>query len=390
MKVLHTVEFYEPFQGGAQEVVRQLSERMVKAGHDVTVATTKLPERKHNVINGVKIREFTVSGNAVRGYEGDVDGYKKYLLGAKFDVVMNYAAQQWATDLCFEELDNLNSKKVFVPCGFSGLYEPAYKNYFDEMPSTLRKYDASVYLSSNYRDINFARKNKIKGIHIIPNGAAEDEFLSVAKNDIRQKLGIPSSSFLIVTVGTHTGVKGHAEAIEIFSKSKLKNATFVVIGNKLAEGCGKSCLMAGRRFNRNIANKIRNSRLIIKDLPRKQTVQLLQAADLFLFPSNIEASPIVLFEACASKTPFLATDVGNSKEIAEWTGGGEILPTDKDKQGYSHVDVAASVAVLRNLYDDELKRQKLARIGFATWRDKYSWEKITQQYIDLYQGLLNK
>ncbi len=45
MRILHTVEFYHPSIRGAQEVVRQFSERLVTLGHDVTVVTTKLPER---------------------------------------------------------------------------------------------------------------------------------------------------------------------------------------------------------------------------------------------------------------------------------------------------------------------------------------------------------
>ena len=55
MKILHTVEFYHPSIGGMQEVVKQLSERLVLLGHDVTVATTKMSERKESCINGVKI-----------------------------------------------------------------------------------------------------------------------------------------------------------------------------------------------------------------------------------------------------------------------------------------------------------------------------------------------
>jgi|GEM_PF-5705905 len=35
MKILHTVEFYEPSKGGAQEVVRQLSERRDPSLHAV-------------------------------------------------------------------------------------------------------------------------------------------------------------------------------------------------------------------------------------------------------------------------------------------------------------------------------------------------------------------
>ena len=54
LKILHTVELYSPSVGGMQEVVKQISERLVKKGHDVTVATTKLSNRKSKIINGVK------------------------------------------------------------------------------------------------------------------------------------------------------------------------------------------------------------------------------------------------------------------------------------------------------------------------------------------------
>lgn len=36
MKILHTVEFYEPSVGGAQEVIKQISLQLVKRGHEVT------------------------------------------------------------------------------------------------------------------------------------------------------------------------------------------------------------------------------------------------------------------------------------------------------------------------------------------------------------------
>lgn len=82
MNILHTVELYDPSKGGSQEVVKQLSEHMVKAGHKVTVVTTKLPERKGKVINGVKIVEFDVRGNILTGYNGETEEYKNFLTAA--------------------------------------------------------------------------------------------------------------------------------------------------------------------------------------------------------------------------------------------------------------------------------------------------------------------
>jgi len=164
MKVLHTVELYYPSAGGMQEVVKQISERLVKLGHEVTVATTKLSERKNKIINGVKIEEFNIEGNLVRGLKGDTEKYKKFLIDSDFDIITNFAAQQWASDLAFDILDKIKAKKVFVPTGFSGLYLPEYKDYFEKMKDWMKKYDMNIFLSNDYRDINFARKNKINTI----------------------------------------------------------------------------------------------------------------------------------------------------------------------------------------------------------------------------------
>ena len=98
MKILHTVELYPPSAGGIQEAARQISERLVKAGHEVTVATSKLPERKSDVINGVNIEEFEISGNSVRGITGEIKKYQNYLLDSDFDIIANFAAQQWTVD----------------------------------------------------------------------------------------------------------------------------------------------------------------------------------------------------------------------------------------------------------------------------------------------------
>ena len=63
MRLLFCCELYHRSRGGIQEVMRQIAERMVIAGHDVTVATTDLPERDFDSFNGVRIRGFKVSGN---------------------------------------------------------------------------------------------------------------------------------------------------------------------------------------------------------------------------------------------------------------------------------------------------------------------------------------
>lgn len=390
MKILHTVELYYPSVGGSQEVVRQLSERLVRLGHDVTVATTGLPERNFKVYNGVKIEEFNIWGSEVTGFSGEVENYKQFLLGSNFDIIMNYGAQQWATDLMLPILGKIPAKKVIVPCGFSGLYLPKYSKYFEKMKFRLRQYDSCVYLSNDYRDINFARKyGSAENCIIIPNGAARDEFELYLNIDIRQKLNIPDDHFLIMHVGSHTGMKGHKEAIKIFKKAKIKHATFLIVANSFDGGCTRRCLLAEKSYKYSPFSKLSDKKIVTTFLSREETVAAYHETDLFFFPSNVECSPIVLFEAMASKTPFLATDVGNSKEIIEWTNGGELLPTLKRANGFVKADVKKSVETLENIYRDKDKRQFLSDNGYKSWKNSFTWELIAKRYEALYLKLIN-
>lgn len=387
MRILHTVAQYHPETGGMQEVVQQLSERLAASGHEVTVATFRVPGRGGSH-NGVQIEEFDVSGNEVNGYRGEVRRYRDFLLASSFDVVTNFAAQQWATDLALPLLDRIAGKKVFVPTGFSALHDRRYAAYFGRMPGYLKRYDMNVFLSDDYRDIRFAREHGVTKIMLIPNGAAEDEFLAPPALDIRERLGIPAGHRLILSVGSHTGLKGHAEAIEIFNRARLADTTFLMIGNSYWNGCGKLCALKSLVHNRRPAWKKSGKRLVVASLDREATVAAYHAADLFLFPSRIECSPIVLYECLASRTPFLTTDVGNAAEIIRWSEGGILLPTDVSSGGFSRARVTESVRLLEGVALDQSRLQTMADSGFSAWRDRFTWEKIASRYEKLYTELV--
>lgn len=366
--------------------MRQLSERMVEMGHSVTVVTTKLPERTSLVHNGVSIVEFEIEGNDVRGYKGDIEAYRKFIREGNFDVVMNYAAQQWASDLVFDLLPKLKARKVFVPCGFSGLHDSLYKDYFKKMPAVLKSYDATIYLSGEYRDAAFAKKHGVKNMVIIPNGADEREFLAPAANLIKGKLEIGHTSRLIFHLGSFTGQKGQPEAMSIFRSAKVNNATLLLVGNIFNVPLYRKSKILAILFNANPRNILRKRRMHVCMLDREDTLDALKTADVFLFPSNIEASPLVLFEACAAKLPFLTSDVGNAKEIIEWTGGGILLKGSKDPIGQMHVDVPAAAKVLEKTMNDDALRARLADSGFSAWKKSFTWQKITAKYAKIYKG----
>lgn len=389
MKILHTVEGYPPSVGGMQEAVRQVSEHLVRRGHEVTVATSKMVQRTEKTINGVQVAEFAVDGNMVRGYTGEVERYERFLLDSDFDVIANFAAQQWATDLMLPLLGRIKARKVFVPTGFSALRLPAYRDYFTAMKSWFHQYDLSIFLSEEHQDINFARACGVKNMAVIPNGAASDEFLSDSKIEIHRKLGIPREVFLILHVGSHTGIKGHAEAIDIFNLAKIERAVLLIVGNTTSVHCARDCRRKKLLFNCRPARRLRDGKkIMVVELPREETVAAFKAADLFLFPSRSECSPLVLFECMAAALPFLTTVVGNSEEIIKWSGGaGLLLPTVKDESGYSHAVPEPAAALLEELYRDDNRRKEMGAAGFEAWRERFTWEKIAGAYEEAYLKL---
>jgi len=416
MNILHTVESYLPARHGMSEVVRQISERLVQRGHQVTVATSNDQRRQNTQIEGVDVRSFDVHGKSATGIWGDTSGYQKYLLDSNPDIIVNFAAQQWATDLTFPLLSRLKARKVFVPTGFSALEDPRFRNYFSVMGEWMRSYDACVFLSDSYRDINFARFAGVKSIAIIPNGAAAEDFDRLSDPGLRESIGIPKDHHLILHVSGYSSLaKGQTEAVEIFSCSSIKKATLLLVCpdfgrtaisvfklNQILKALNsvspaKSLrgflvpiwLRLLRRLRRK-RNRSEERQIKYVSLSREDTISAFLEADLLLFPSWIECSPLVLFEAAASRTPFLVTPVGNAGEIIAWTGGGLLLPCQQSdhRDGSVRADVTAGIRRLELLVADLPARSQMADYAHRAWQAHFTWERIADQYERLYRCLL--
>ncbi|RJQ52955.1 MAG: glycosyltransferase family 1 protein [Actinobacteria bacterium] len=391
MKILHTVEFYDPSVGGAQEVVKQVSERLVGRGHEVTVATSSLEERQTNEIGGVRIEPFAVSGNEVRGLSGETGRYQRFLLDGNFDVMMNYAAQQWATDLVFPLLGRLSYPAVLATCGFSGLFDPAYRDYFGLMTKVLKRYDGLIFHSDVYRDRAFARKQGVEGT-LIPNGASEREFAAGEEtgdrgSTFRKRHGIPEDVPMLLTVGGHSGMKGHELVLRAFELASIGPTALVIIGNRMGwRGCYVDCHLKAPRI-RVLSLGRKQARLL--DPPRQDVVDAYHAADLFVFGSHIECSPLVLFESMASRTPFVTVAAGNAAEIVSWSGGGVVVPTEERSDGTVTAEPRELAREIERLIGNERERSRLAEAGYAAWKERFTWEKIATQYERLYESLVS-
>jgi glycosyltransferase involved in cell wall biosynthesis len=300
--------------------------------------------------------------------------------------MMNYAAQQWASDLVYPILSRIRCRKTLAPCGFSGLFDPAYRCYFQELPGILKKYDHLIFHSNSGRDVQFVRQHGIDNGSLITNGASLDEF-STARTGFREKYCIPADQPLLLTVGSHTGAKGHSVVMEAFRRARIGPATLIIIGNTLFRpGCLPRCKAQARLVNLATFGK---KRVLLLDPPRGEVIAAYQAADIFLFGSNIECSPIVLFEAAASGTPFISTACGNAAEIAEWTQSGVIVRTTEDGDGAVRAGASSIAEAAEDLLSDSERLEKLRRSGLQSWKRGFTWERIALEYERVYRMLLS-
>jgi glycosyltransferase involved in cell wall biosynthesis len=383
MKILHCVEFYSPSVGGAQEVVRRVSEALVRHGHDVTLATTRLRARTARTIAGVDIEEFDVSGNEVRGITGDADAYRRFVVDGDWDVVMTYAAQQWTTDALLPVVEDIPAATVLAPCGFSGLRDPSYAGYFDRLRTTLHRFDGLIFHSDTYQDVEFARAAGVERASLVPNAAEPSEYDAADGDAFRARHGIDRRTPLLLTVGSHTGIKGHSLVLDAFRRVGLERAALVLVGNTIhGGGCLWDCRRRGAAVR--LASRGRK-RAFLLDPPRDEVAAAYRAADLFVFGSQVECSPLVLFEAMAAGTPFVSVACGNAAEIAAWGDAGVITASERDADGRVIGDADAMARDVERLLADDDARERLAESGREAVRSRFNWEAVAAMYEDVYR-----
>lgn len=430
MRILHVVEQYPPETGGMAVVAQTLTEFLSEQGDDVTVVTNANHERYEvTQAGGIHIVQFRLDGSWQKGYFGDVEAYRHFLVNSHYDVIVFFAAQTAFTDIALPLVGRLEARTILLPTGFSELREPARRDYYMKMRDWLLDFDLCIFHSKSYQDVKFARSWGVNRLAVIPNGASRREFSGNGiPSTVLSSLGITNTDRLILHVGSFTSFKGQFEALKIFVGARPKNAVLVLAGNdaspdhhrlgRLRREVARWDLSSYRNCARYIrsANKkgaADNRRVIAGDFKRAEVLALFARADVFLFPSNIECAPIVIIEAMAAGTAFIATDVGNVAEIARETGAGLVIPSKPRRiiwrtpatlmnmfaslirygrlpgRRYRVPVIRRAIRMLARIIDDGHKRQTMAQSGRTAWKDRFTWETVCSQYEKEYRALCN-
>ncbi|MGA7704815.1 MAG: glycosyltransferase family 4 protein, partial [Solirubrobacteraceae bacterium] len=123
---------------------------------------------------------------------------------------------------------------------------------------------------------------------------------------MRTELGLGSEAPVVAIVAVLREGKGHALAVDAVARlqDRFPGLTLLVVGDgplraeveRRAATTGASAIFAGHRDD---------------------VAELLRAVDVLVHPTEMDAFPTVLLEACAAGLPVLATRVGGIPEIVD-------------------------------------------------------------------------
>ena len=382
MKILICAQDYYPKRCGVAKVVEEWARYLASCEHDVTVATSGIL-RNSEIINGIVIVRFVISGSLVRGLKGNIEEYQNFVINGNWDIVIIYAAEQWAFDSLLPVLNKIKAKKVHAPCGYASMGKRSFKNYYEQMTSYLKEFDLLIYHSNEYRDIEFARKSGLDNLVIIPNGASSVEFLNHPGRNIKKKLGVNNDDFVFLSVGSPPMLKGHLELIKIYQDLDLGKKSVLVLNGRYdysvsVKNIIKRVLGRSDRRIKTYAELINkkndHKKVIILDLPREDLVSLFFESDLFVLASKVECSPLVLFEAVAAGLPYVSKAVGNAKEISGWLGGG-IVGDDISK-------------CMEDCFNNIKHMKGNSENARKIWAKDFTWESIGMKIVTALRDIM--
>ncbi|MEH2163292.1 MAG: glycosyltransferase family 4 protein [Nostoc sp.] len=206
-------------------------------------------------------------------------------------------------------------------------------------------------------------------IRVIINGVDLEEF-APGESDacgglrLRQKLGLPENVTLALFAGDIRTPRKNLDTV-LHALVKVPDLHLVVVGHTQNSPFPELAATLGL-----------NERVHFVGF-RRDIPQIMQAVDLFVFPSRYEACSLVLLEALSSGLPVIT---------ATATGGGELVIPECGIVLSDSDDIDALAVALMSLVSSPTLIQQMGKAARSV-AEKHSWTTMAQTYVDLFEEL---
>jgi glycosyltransferase involved in cell wall biosynthesis len=242
----------------------------------------------------------------------------------------------------------------------------------------LRRADAFVAISTDLAKEFAANGVNPDKIHHIPNSVDIEWFHPVdqqEKQRLRAWLGLPEEGKIVIYTGRLVSYKGLSLLLRGWWELQGNNndAFLLIVGSGGLDI--ENCETELREF---VAENNLQEQVIFTGAV-ENVQEYLQAADIFIFPTEKEAFGISVIEAMACGLPVIATSVGGLKDIIRPNENGLSIPAQNQIE---------LLRTLHRLLEDPDQCVDLGHAARESVLQQYTGEKVTMDYAKLFNDLL--
>ncbi|MFX1244864.1 MAG: glycosyltransferase family 4 protein [Promethearchaeota archaeon] len=383
MKILMVVEAHVKGAGGGPMYWAQLSEHLVRRGHQVQILSGFKPDSEF-------VSPNTVGLIPIRGDLRSRSGWtllSRYWFRKRFVPVVRTFVEQWQPDIIHTvppiaseaalragvalDIPVVASILSHVEAQWSQL-EPnwlrAYLFRQLELRAIHRPFRRIICLTRRSQQVLQAEGIPEARIVYVPHAVDTEKFGSKAVARFRTQLALSDETFVIGYAGVLSREKGTFQLFEAMARlANLHNLALLVAGEPLPS---RRRPLALRKAFRNVYFL---GRVEHEDMPA-----FMASLDLFIIPSWTETLPTTLLEALATGVPVMASAVGGIKEFLK-NRLGIILPSLRTED------------IVQGLNAWMPRREDLEAMGQAGQRyvrEHHNWKRTSELTEGVYQACL--
>jgi len=191
------------------------------------------------------------------------------------------------------------------------------------------------------------------------------------RKSMRRKLGLPEKNRIAVYTGRIVSYKGVPVLLREWERLRreMDDITLVICGSGGVDIYACEDEMRAYVDEHSLADSVKFAGAV------RNVDEYLQAADVFVLPTENDAFPLCLLEAMACGLPLITTTVGALKDVIEHRRNGLVMEPGNGEQLFNE---------LKELFQDADLREKLGRAAREDVMNNYTLDIIARRYIELF------